>query len=107
MFFDSLFNAKPIERDANEQDKAEQAAKGLALYHYNSCPFCVITRRAIHRLNIPVEFRDIMADGKSREELLMEGGRTTVPCLRIEDEGQVRWMYESRDIIDYLDHRFE
>jgi glutathione S-transferase len=30
-----------------------------------------------------------------------------VPCLRIEDNnGDVRWMYESGDIISYLDQRF-
>jgi hypothetical protein len=25
-----------------------------------------------------------------------------VPCLRIQRDGQVQWMYESLDIIDYL-----
>ena len=31
------------------------------------------------------------------------GGKTQVPCLRIEDSaGNVQWMYESDDIIQYL-----
>jgi glutathione S-transferase len=29
-----------------------------------------------------------------------------VPCLRIEENGQTTWMYESKVIIDYLDKRF-
>ncbi|MXY52559.1 MAG: glutathione S-transferase domain-containing protein, partial [Gammaproteobacteria bacterium] len=30
---------------------------------------------------------------------------STVPCLRIESAAGTRWMYESADIIDYLDSR--
>ncbi len=29
-----------------------------------------------------------------------------MPCLRIEENGQTTWMYESKVIIDYLDKRF-
>ena len=36
-------------------------------------------------------------------ELVEGGGRQTVPCLRIEAEDGVRWMYESLDIMRYLD----
>ena len=36
-------------------------------------------------------------------ELLVGGGSATVPCLRIEnDAGEVHWLYESADIIDYI-----
>jgi len=35
-------------------------------------------------------------------DLRVGGGSTTVPCLRIQSDGQVRWMYESLDIIEYL-----
>jgi glutathione S-transferase len=33
------------------------------------------------------------------------GGRATVPCLKIRRGDEVEWLYESRDIIDYLDRR--
>lgn len=37
------------------------------------------------------------------QELVRGGGKTQVPCLRIENEtGDVQWMYESDDIIQYL-----
>ena len=35
--------------------------------------------------------------------LMQGGGKTQVPCLRIEQaNGEVQWMYESDDIIAYL-----
>jgi len=38
-----------------------------------------------------------------RDNLIDGGGKSQVPCLRIESEdGAVQWMYESRDIINYL-----
>ena len=42
----------------------------------------------------------------AREELLC-GGDLKVPCLRIpEGERGVHWMYESKEIIGYLEGRF-
>ncbi|SLJ83579.1 glutathione S-transferase N-terminal domain-containing protein [Psychrobacter sp. DAB_AL43B] len=41
-----------------------------------------------------------------RSELAENGGRVKVPCLRIEENGEVQWMYESNDIIAYLQQRF-
>ncbi len=79
---------------------------GLILYQYRSCPYCMITRRAIDHLGLSVEMRDIRRNPRDREELLDGGGRLMVPCLRIEDQGQSVWMYESRDIIHYLQARF-
>ena len=77
----------------------------LALYHYLACPFCAIVRRAIDRLGLDVEFRDIHERSPRLRELVDATGRRTVPCLRIETpDGDARWMHESRDIIDYLRH---
>ena len=37
----------------------------------------------------------------------MGGGDLKVPCLRVEDgQGEVQWMYESGEIIGYLEGRF-
>jgi glutathione S-transferase len=36
-------------------------------------------------------------------DLIAGGGKDQVPCLRIEnDDGDVRWLYESIDIVRYL-----
>lgn len=43
------------------------------------------------------------SDHGRRMELVQGGGKGQVPCLRIETEqGEVRWMYESDDIIKYI-----
>ncbi|MHA5666064.1 glutaredoxin family protein, partial [Pseudomonas aeruginosa] len=68
--------------------------------------FCVKTRRAMHRLNLPMQLKDAMNDPQARQALLEGGGKVKVPCLRIEENGQVRWMYESSEIIAYLEGRF-
>ena len=98
---------KQLQRSAEAQQQAENAAAGLSLYQFYGCPFCVRTRRAIHRLNIPIEIRDAQHNPTHRDALLAGGGQIKVPCLRIEENGQTRWMYESADIIEYLNRRFE
>ena len=56
--------------------------------------------------SINIELRDIMNDELARQELLQGGGKAVVPCLRIKNGESVDWLYESMDIIRYLDDRF-
>ena len=52
--------------------------------------------------NIDLELRST-SEREHALELVRGGGKTQVPCLRIETvDGQVEWMYESDDIIRYL-----
>ena len=74
----------------------------LALYHYDSCPFCVRVRTAIHKLGMTVELRNIHREPRYRSELVAATGRQTVPVLRIEKAGAVKWLPESADIVRYL-----
>ncbi len=75
----------------------------LALYHFQACPFCAVTRGALNFLDIAVERRDILNEPKYREELIQQGGKSQVPCLRIENhDGTVEWLYESRDIVRFV-----
>ncbi|QXI44686.1 glutaredoxin [Pseudomonas wayambapalatensis] len=106
VFGDWISRPAKRKRDAAAQAQVEQQAKGLALYQFHACPFCVKTRRALHRLNVPVALRDAKSDPQHRQALQEGGGRVKVPCLRIEDDGKVTWMYESKDIIGYLEKRF-
>ena len=77
----------------------------LSLYHYQSCPYCAVTRKVLDQLGLDVIQRDVLQQPKYRSELMAGGGSTQVPCLRMEDEnGKVSWMYESGDIIKYLRH---
>jgi glutaredoxin 2 len=81
-----------------------QTVKNLALYHYQSCPFCGIAREAIKFMDgLNIEQRDILKVPVYRKELVQGGGKPQVPCLKIEtNNGTIEWLYESRDIIQYL-----
>jgi len=105
VFINFITRPKMLQRSDAEQKEVDQQASKLSLYQFYACPFCVKTRRVIYQLNLPIETRDAQA-GPYREELQSEGGQIKVPCLRIEEDKQVRWMYESSEIIAYLQDNF-
>lgn len=63
-------------------------------------------RRSAHKLNLPLEYRDVKKNDRYRKELEEGGGKVQVPCLRINRGDEVEWMYESDDIIDFLETKF-
>ena len=77
-------------------------ATQYALYYYDACPFCQMVLRSLNNVNVEVELRNTLTDPTNRQALIQGGSRSTVPCLRIEKDGQEQWMYESRDIIAFL-----
>ncbi len=92
---------------AEKRAELDAATASLALYQFGQCPFCVKTRRGIRRLGLNIELRDARNDPKWNTELIEQGGKYQVPCLRItDDNGGVNWLYESTAINDYLDQRF-
>ncbi|CAH0216608.1 hypothetical protein SRABI70_02127 [Pseudomonas sp. Bi70] len=95
-----------MKRTPEAQAAVDQAAGTLALYQFKACPFCVKIRRKLHTLNVPVTLRDAKNDATARRELESQGGKIQVPCLRIEENGQSTWLYESKAIAAYLDQRF-
>ena len=106
VLIDSVTRPKPLLRSPEAQQEVEEVARGLSLYQFYACPFCIKTRRAIRALNLPIETRDAQHDSQHRGDLQSDGGKIQVPCLRIEEQGEVRWMYESAQIIAYLQGRF-
>ena len=106
VFIDFITRPRKLKRSTEAQAAVTQSAGNLALYQFHACPFCVKTRRSLHRLNVPVALRDAKNDVRARQELEQQGGKIKVPCLRIEQDGQSTWLYESKAIIAYLDQRF-
>ena len=74
----------------------------FALYYYDACPFCQRVLRILPKLGVEVELRDILRNGEHRSQLKEATGRTTVPCLRMDNGDDSQWMFESADIIRYL-----
>lgn len=101
-FISNLTSPQVGQRNEDEQRKIEEELKTYSLYQFNSCPYCIKVRRAMRRLNLPIELRNANTDESIRAELIAKGGRSTVPCLRIGDT----WMYESSDIIKHLEDKF-
>lgn len=104
---DLLTRPRKKRRAPDAQQAVDAAAARLTLYQFRACPFCVRTRRLLHRLNVPVATRDAKNNAEHRATLLREGGKIQVPCLRIEAaDGQVSWLYESKAIRGYLEQHF-
>jgi len=107
LFFNWLFTPRSIVRTPEGQAAIDAQTANLVLYQYEACPFCVKVRRAMKRHALKIETRDAKRNQIAREELLAGGGELQVPCLRIEEGDRgYRWMYESSDIIRYLEGRF-
>lgn len=107
IFIDWATRPKPMQRSAEAQAEVDKQTDNMALYHFKMCPFCVKTRRQIHRLALKIENRDARNDPKWNQEIIEEGGKYQVPCLKItQDDGSVEWMYESTDINEYLEKKF-
>ena len=80
----------------------------LSLYQFDACPYCAKVRRALERLQISIDFRDTRngpTASQNKADLLAGGGKTQVPCLRIESSTGMppRWLYESDQIVSYLE----
>jgi glutaredoxin len=105
VFLNWITQPKPQSRSLCAQNKVQESVLGHSLYQHNGCPFCVKTRRAMRRLNLEFELRDIGKNQQFRDQLETGGGRVKVPCLRVEQEGSVNWLYNSKEIISYLENR--
>jgi glutaredoxin len=103
---DYVTRGSKLKRSAEAQQQVQKDIQSLSLYQFFACPFCIKTRRAMHKLNLPITKRNASNGSTYRDELLKEGGKIQTPCLRIEQDGKVEWLYESSEIIRYLQKRF-
>ncbi len=106
LFLDWITTPRGVKRPADLQQQIDQQTAGLSLYQFKACPFCIKVRRTFKRHSLNVETRDAKHDEKVRQELLEQGGKIKVPCLRIEEAGEVSWLYDSNAIVEYLQGRF-
>jgi glutaredoxin 2 len=76
---------------------------GHQLYYFSTCPYCVFVRLAMIWWGLKIPLKNILFESGNSTDLIAGGGKEQVPCLRIENEdGDVRWLYESMDIVRYL-----
>ena len=104
---ESLTRPKGVVRSPEQQARVDAQCKDLALYQYQTCPFCIKVRQQMRSLSLNIEKYDAQHEGPHRTQLLQGGGQAKVPCLRITNgAGQIQWMYESDTINAYLKQRF-
>ena len=106
LFLNWITTPRGVKRPADVQQQIDQQTAGMSLYQFKACPFCIKVRRCFKRNSLKVETRDAKHDENVRKELLEQGGKIKVPCLRIEEEGNVEWLYDSNAIVEYLQRRF-
>ena len=107
LFLDWITTPRGIKRNPEIQREIDEQTTHLVLYHYRACPFCIKVRRQIKRLSLKIEMRNAQKNPAYRAELVNEGGKVQVPCLRIRhQDGHTEWLYESASINQYLADRF-
>ena len=72
-----------------------------SLYYSRYCYFCQKVLSFLRAQDMQIELRST-SDTEHKKKLVQGGGKTQVPCLRIDSENGTQWMYESDDIIRYL-----
>lgn len=107
LFIDKITTPRGVKRPEQQQQEIDKEASKLVLYQFKTCPFCIKVKRNNKRMSLKIETRDAQHNITHREELLSGGGQIKVPCLKIVDEkGNDSWMYESNEIMQYLQDRF-
>jgi len=83
-----------------------QPAQPLELYEFEACPYCRLVREALTRLDLDALVRPCPKGGRRfRPELLARGGKLQLPWLFDPNTGV--GMYESADIVDYLNRSYD
>ena len=72
--------------------------KQLLLISARYCPFCVKVEQFLQYHDIVIPIVHLEDKPHYREELIVKGGLSQVPCLKIDEN----YLYESDDIIQWI-----
>jgi glutaredoxin len=108
LFVHSITLPKPILRKKIDQDKIDKETKYFTIYQFEACPFCVKVRRFIMKNSLKINLKDAKNNKTFKSELVNEGGKHKVPCLKIaKTSSDTIWLYESTEIIKFLKKEFK
>ncbi|MFQ5666269.1 MAG: glutathione S-transferase N-terminal domain-containing protein [Candidatus Binatia bacterium] len=85
-------------------DRARAGLKPLTLYNMEGSPYCRKVRETLSELDLEHIVRNVPKGSPKRVELEAHGGKVQVPYLIDPNTG--RTMYESDDIVAYLDEQY-
>ncbi len=107
LLWEKVSTPKGVVRSAEEQQRLDAQTSHLTLYQFRTCPFCMKVRRSINKMSLNIETRDAQKNPEHRQQLVRGGGVAKVPCLKIDRaDGNATWLYESREIIRYLEQQY-
>ncbi len=106
LMLDRLTAPNPPKRLPESQAELDRRTENLILFELFACPFCVKVRRQIRRQGLSIRMKDIGIDPAASAELIAGGKLDQAPCLRIEKDGKVEWLYESTAINAFLIQNF-
>ena len=75
----------------------------LDFYYFEACPYCQRVINVIEKHKIKVNWLNIHKDAAHAKKLLAVTGRTTVPCMFIDEKP----MFESLDIMKWLENNLD
>ncbi|MDY6769748.1 MAG: glutathione S-transferase N-terminal domain-containing protein [Candidatus Nanohaloarchaea archaeon] len=80
----------------------------LELYQMEGCPFCGKVRQTLSELGLSFTAHNPRQNEERMQELLELGGEDQVPFLVVRDDSGevVETLYESDDIVDWLEEEF-
>ena len=108
LFINFVTLPKPILRKKIDQDKIDKETKYFTIYQFEACPFCVKVRRFIMKNSLKINLKDAKNNITFKSELVNEGGKHKVPCLKIAKKySKTIWLYESTEIIKFLKKEFK
>ena len=108
LFINALTLPKPISRGKIDQKRIDEVTEYLTVYQFEACPFCVKVRRFIRKNSLKINLKDAKNNKTFKSELVNEGGKHKVPCLKIEKiNSKPVWLYESTEIIKFLKKEFK
>lgn len=103
LFIDWITTPRGVKRSDSAQQQVDAITANMTLYQFKTCPFCIKVRRSIKRQSLNIEYLDAQHNNEHRSQLMQGGGQVKVPCLKvIDNEGNTNWLYESNQIIGYL-----
>ncbi|HYC21407.1 MAG TPA: glutathione S-transferase N-terminal domain-containing protein [Candidatus Bathyarchaeia archaeon] len=83
---------------------ARQPAEPLELWSFEASPFCRIAREALSSLELPYVLHNVAKGSAQRDAFVARSGKMMVPYLHDPNTG--REMFESADIVRYLDETY-
>ena len=69
-----------------EINKSSLSTAKVVVYYKTKCPYCIMTKNLLDRMDIKYQYVDITNDEKMKKKLTTETGQTTVPYIFIDNQ---------------------